>query len=146
MMLFIWLALIYVICAFADVTAGTFVGKNEELPGSTAQFNAGGAVAAASTAYLLIAIIMGLTSAQIQSTIVAFDLIFVPATLGVVWLGTQISTWLILPATTWAIIILAYCFIASLLPVWLLLQPRGYLGGFILYLALAIGIIGIFFR
>ena len=31
----------------------------------------------------------------------------------------------------------AYCFVASLLPVWVLLQPRGYLGGFVLYLALA---------
>ena len=28
---------------------------------------------------------------------------------------------------------------------WLLLQPRGYLGGFVLYLVLAIGVIGIFF-
>ncbi len=145
MMIFIWLALIYVICAFTDVTASTFVGKNEELPGSTAQFNAGGAVAAASTAYLLIAIIMGLIERKFSPPLWLSTIIFVPATLGVVWLGTQISTWLILPATTWAIIILAYCFIASLLPVWVLLQPRGYLGGFVLYLALAIGIIGIFF-
>jgi carbon starvation protein len=29
--------------------------------------------------------------------------------------------------------------------VWLLLQPRGYLGGFVLYMALAVGVIGIFF-
>jgi carbon starvation protein len=145
MMIFIWLALIYVICAFADVTATTFVGKNEELPGSTAQFNAGGAVAAASTAYLLLAIIMGLVERKLSPPLWLSTLIFVPATLGVVWLGTQISTWLILPATTWAVIILAYCFIASLLPVWMLLQPRGYLGGFVLYLALAVGIIGVFF-
>jgi carbon starvation protein len=40
---------------------------------------------------------------------------------------------------------MVYCFIASLLPVWVLLQPRGYLGGFVLYMALAIGVIGIFF-
>jgi hypothetical protein len=33
----------------------------------------------------------------------------------------------------------AYCFVASLLPVWLLLQPRGYLGGFVLYFALGVG-------
>jgi carbon starvation protein len=145
MMIFIWLALIYVICAFADVTASTFVGKNEELPGSTAKFNAGGAVAAASTAYLLLAIIMGFVERKLSPPLWLNTLIFVPATLGAVWLGTQISTWLLLPATVWAVIILAYCFIASLLPVWMLLQPRGYLGGFVLYLALAIGIIGIFF-
>ena len=145
MMIFIWLALIYVICAFTDVTSSTFVGKNEELPGSTEQFNAGGAVAAASTAYLLLAIIMGVVERKLSPPLWLSTLIFVPLTLGAVWLGTQTSTWLILPATTWAIIILAYCFVASLLPVWTLLQPRGYLGGFVLYLALAIGIIGIFF-
>ena len=38
-----------------------------------------------------------------------------------------------------------YCFVASLCPVWLLLQPRGYLGGFVLYSALAVGLIGVFF-
>jgi carbon starvation protein len=43
------------------------------------------------------------------------------------------------------VLILAYCFEASLTPVWLLLQPRGYLGGFVLYLALAAGVVGIFF-
>ena len=40
---------------------------------------------------------------------------------------------------------MVYCFVASLLPVWMLLQPRGYLGGFVLYMALAVGLIGIFF-
>jgi carbon starvation protein len=45
----------------------------------------------------------------------------------------------------WGLAILGYCFVASLLPVWLLLQPRGYLGGFVLYIALAVGTIGVFF-
>ena len=47
--------------------------------------------------------------------------------------------------TTWALIILAYCCVASMVPVWSLLQPRGYLGGFVLYSALAIGVFGVFF-
>ena len=72
-------------------------------------------------------------------------MIFVPATLGVVWLGTRFSTVLVLDVRTWAALILAYCFVASLVPVWALLQPRGYLGGFVLYLALAVGVVGIFF-
>lgn len=38
-----------------------------------------------------------------------------------------------------------YCIVASLVPVWALLQPRGYLGGFVLYTAIAVGILGIFF-
>jgi carbon starvation protein len=45
---------------------------------------------------------------------------------------------------TWGLLIIAYCFVASIAPVWLLLQPRGYLGGFVLYMALALGVIGVF--
>jgi carbon starvation protein len=71
--------------------------------------------------------------------------IFVPATLGAVWLGTQLSTMLVLSTRTWGLLILGYCFVASLTPVWALLQPRGYLGGFVLYLALFVGTVGMFF-
>jgi carbon starvation protein len=55
------------------------------------------------------------------------------------------STVFLLDARTWGLLILAYCFVASMVPVWALLQPRGYLGGFILYLALAMGVIGVLF-
>ena len=73
--------------------------------------------------------------------------VFVPATLGCVALGTvpALSTLLLFDRTTWQVAILAYCFVASLLPVSWLLQPRGYLGGFVLYIALAVGVVGIFF-
>jgi carbon starvation protein len=43
------------------------------------------------------------------------------------------------------LIILGYCFIASVLPLWLLLQPRGYLGGYFLYGALLVALLGIAF-
>lgn len=145
MMLFIWLALIYVIVAFTDITASTFVGKTEEFEGERFAFNPGGAVAAASTMYLLLAVFMGLIQRQFNPPLWLQTVIFVPATLGVVWFGTKISTLLILDVKMWGVLILVYCFVASLLPMWLLLQPRGYLGGFILYLTLFVGLIGIFF-
>jgi hypothetical protein len=47
------------------------------------------------------------------------------------------------PNLCWAWLILVYCGIASMLPVWLLLQPRGYLGGFFLYLTLGGGVLGV---
>jgi len=144
-MAFIWIALIYVIIAFADITASTFVSGGEDLAGSTMAFNPGGAVAAASVMYLTLALVMGLVTRWFNPPLWLVTIIFVPATLGVVWLGTQISTWLVLDARAWALIILAYCFVASLAPMWLLLQPRGYLGGFVLYLALAVGTIGVVF-
>ncbi len=145
MMTFIWLALIYVLVAFADITASTFTGKTEELAGGGFRFNPGGAVAAASTVYLLLAVVMGAIQKLWNPRLWIMTVIFVPATLAAVWLGTQISTWLILDARTWGVLILLYSFIAALLPVWLLLQPRGYLGGFILYIALFVGFVGLFF-
>jgi carbon starvation protein len=141
---FIWLSLLYVLIAFVDVTAQTFLGQTEELAGSFS-FNPGGAVAAASVLYLLLAIVMGVVQRVWDPPLSLLTLIFVPATLVVVWLGTRLSTVLLLPASTWYWLILGYCFVAALLPVWLLLQPRGYLGGFVLYLALLVGVAGIFF-
>jgi carbon starvation protein len=142
---FIWLALVYVIVAFADITAGTFVSGGEELEGVAATFDRGGAVAAAATMYLLLAVVMGLVQRRFSPPLWLVTAIFIPATLGVVWLGTKVSTVLLLGHTTWCALIMAYCFVAALLPLWTLLQPRGYLGGFVLYLALAVGVVGIFF-
>jgi len=144
MLAFIWIALIYLIIAFADITAATFVGKTEELEGSFA-FNKGGAVAFASTAYLTLSILMGLIQRKWNPPLWLMTVVFVPATLVAVWAGTRFSTLLIMGQSSWAVTIMIYCFVASLLPMWMLLQPRGYLGGFVLYMALAVGLIGIFF-
>ena len=67
MMAFIWVALVYVILAFADITASTFVGRTEDLEGSTFAFNQGGAVALASCLYLLLSIVMGLVDRCLQA-------------------------------------------------------------------------------
>lgn len=140
---FIWLALVYVIVAFTSVTADTFRGKAEELAGLSTTFNKGGAVAAASTMYLVLALVMGVVQRLFRPPMWLITVIFVPATLGVVWLGTRLDSVLSFEAPTWHLAILAYCLIASMLPMWLLQQPRGYLGGFVLYLAIAIGVLGI---
>lgn len=145
MMAFIWLALVYVIVAFADITSSSFVTGTEEMAGAAANFHPGGAVAAASLFYLLLAVIMGLVQKFLNPPLWLLTILFVPATFVMVWLGTQVSTYFILDAKWWAVLILAYCCVASMVPVWSLLQPRGYLGGFVLYFALALGVIGIFF-
>ena len=145
MMLFIWIVLIYVIIAFTQITAGTFVSATEELQGVNVQFNPGGAVAAASIFYLLLAIVMGVVQRFANPPLWLMTVIFVPAALGTSWLGTYVSTYFIADARLWGLLILAYCCVASVMPVWALLQPRGYLGGFILYLALGLGVIGVLF-
>lgn len=145
MMVFIWIALVYIIVAFTDITASSFVSRSEELEGLTLSFNPGGAVAAASIFYLILSIILGLVEKFIKPPLWLSSVIFVPAAFMMSWLGTKYSTLFIFTPATWAVLICAYCAVASVIPVWALLQPRGYLGGFILYAALALGVIGIFF-
>lgn len=144
MMAFIWIALVYVIVAFTDITAGTFVAGDEALTDET-RFSPGGAVAFASVAYLMLSIILGLVERFLKPPLWLATIIFVPATFALSYLGTQFSYVFNFGHLSWSVLILIYCILASLVPVWALLQPRGYLGGFVLYSAIGVGVIGIFF-
>jgi carbon starvation protein len=146
LMAYIWLALVYVMGSFTSITAQTFVSGDADLKGLGVdfRFNPGGAVAAASIFYLALAVVMGLVDRFLKPRLWIQTLIFVPATLAVVWLGTRVSTWFVAGPDLWVVLILVYCLVGSVTPVWALLQPRGYLGGWVLYMALAVGLIGIF--
>lgn len=143
MVAFIWIALLYVIVAFTQITADTFVGRAEELEGLGVTFNKGGAVAMASVLYLLLALVMGVVQRWVRMPLWLSTLIFVPLTMGCVWAGTQLDSVLNFGASTWFVVILIYCVVASMLPMWLLQQPRGFLGGWVLYLAIAVGLVGV---
>lgn len=145
MMAFIWIALVYVVVAFADITAGTFVGGSEELRATLVDFNPGGAVAAASIMYLGLSVVLGLVQKYLDPPLWLVTAVFVPAAFALSWAGTLVSNTFVLDHKTWGVLILVYCCAASMVPVWALLQPRGYLGGFILYAALALGVVGVFF-
>lgn len=145
MMLFIWIALIYIIVAFADITASSFVSSPEELQGLSLDFHPGGAVAWASISYLVLSILLGLVERYLKTPLWMNTLLFVPATFLVCWGGTYFSHWFQLSQVSWSLLICLYCAVASLIPVWVLLQPRGYLGGYILYSVLILGIVGLFF-
>lgn len=145
MMLFILIALVYIIVAFTDITASSFISTPDELASLSVSFHPGGAVAWASISYLLLSIILGLVEKFIKPPLWFSTLLFVPGTFALCWAGTYFSHWFILTHTQWALLICVYCILASITPVWLLLQPRGYLGGYILYIVLFIGLIGLFF-
>ena len=137
---FIWVALVYVIIAFADLTANTF---KTAISGEAF----GPAVAASSILYLLAGVLMGVLLYKFRAPLLPTTLIFVPLVLLIVWLGPNLPAPILnalggLSAKQWDMILLGYCFLASVLPMWLLLQPRGYLGGWLLYLTLAVGLVG----
>lgn len=142
---FLWIALVYVIVAFTEITVQSFVVGSEELQGRDVSFHPGGAVACSSAAYLGVAVVMGLVQRLLRPPLWLASLLFVPAAFAVTWVGASYSTAMLLDSRTWAMLLLVYCGIASITPVWALLQPRGYLGGFVLYAALAIGAVGLLF-
>jgi len=142
-LVFVWLALVYVIIAFTDITAQTFKTVIEGK-------SFGPAVAASSVLYLVLAILMGLFLYRLKLKLWLTTVIFLPLTLFIVWLGPHLPGSLLnflssLSIKQWDVILLFYCLVASLIPVWLLLQPRGYLGGWFLYLIIIIGLIGALF-
>lgn len=139
-LIFVWLALIYVIIAFTDITAHTFKTALLQKP-------FGPAVAGSSILYIIAAIVMGVLLYRFKIKLWLSTAIFVPLVLFIIWVGPRLpQPFLVLLSgisiKQWDIIILIYCLVASLIPVWLLLQPRGYLGGWFLYLVIFIGLIG----
>lgn len=148
---YIWLALIYVIVAFTDVTARAFVEVLDvALPAAengTLRVPGAG-VASSSMLYLALSLVMGLCVRYLRFPLWLSTLVFVPLVGLAIYLGPMLPLDLTadgpVPSVHWAWLILGYCAIASMLPVWLLLQPRGYLGGFFLYLVLLGGLLGLF--
>lgn len=142
---FIWVSLVYVIIAFADVTAGTFVQK-ATAAGTDAP---GPAVATSSILYLLLSLAMGLTVRYTRLGEGRAKLIFLPLVVGAILLGPSLPfdlgtlTGVARPQMLWDLVLLGYCFFAALAPVWLLLQPRGALGGYFLYVIMIVGVLGI---
>lgn len=137
---FVWFALVYVIIAFTDVTAQTF-----KTVISGAAF--GPAVATSSILYLGLGVLMGIVLHKLKVSLWVATATFLPLVLLTVWLGTRlpesaVAFLLAIPVKHWEIGLLIYCFIASLVPMWLLLQPRGYLGGWFMYLTIATGLGG----
>ncbi|MBI1977972.1 MAG: carbon starvation protein A [Candidatus Omnitrophica bacterium] len=137
-LMFVWFSLIYVITAFTDITSSSFV--DPEL---------GGGVATSSILYLLIGLLMGIALYKFRMPLGIATPLFLLFVVLAIWFGPHIPTRILSTASLssqqiWNVILLGYCFVASVIPVWLLLQPRGYLGGFFLYVTLAAGMIGIF--
>jgi len=136
LLVFIWLSLVYVLIVFLDLTADTFAKDSS--------------VASASIIYIGLAIIFGISLTKIRLKVSIASIIFVPLVFATVivskFLPVSVPGWIMNdPKRTWNIILIVYMFTASVLPVWLLLQPRDYLSSFLLYAAVLSGIIGILF-
>lgn len=146
--IFSYLTLILVVAAFASIVASTFgtVAATEQtdaaIAAAAAATEANASVAMVSLLFIVIAIVFGFAvyrrnASMGLSTILGVLAIVVCMAIGMNFHPIYLST------KAWMIIVGIYIAIASVTPVWILLQPRDYLSSFLLYAMLAVAIVGI---
>lgn len=125
--IFAWLTLILVVAAFVNVVANTFVASP--------------AAATSSVLFILLAIGFGFFVYRRGVSLTIGSVIGVALLFISIYLGLQFP--LVLSKSTWMFLLLGYIAIASVTPVWILLQPRDYLNSYLLYAMLIGGVLGI---
>lgn len=128
-LIFTWSTLILVIAVFTLIVADTFT----HIPSS----------GTSSVLFMLLAILFGISIYRLKVKLWLSSLV------GIVFLSVCIYLGYLFPLQmnkeTWIVILLIYVYIASVTPVWILLQPRDYLNSFFLYGLMIAGIVGLFF-
>jgi len=132
--IFVWIALVLVIAVFIDVAVRSFVANPE--------------IVLPAFALLPIAMLFGLVNYRWK-----LPLVFSPLTcLGLFALSIVAGTWLPVtrpgsPETVfrlWFFLLALYGWVASVLPVWILLQPRDYIANWVLMIGIGLGALGLF--
>ena len=127
-MLFCWLFTLLVIAAFTDMVAGTFNGVGLDSAG-TAYANS--AAASISMLFIVVAVIFGVIQKHVGKMNEWVKAVGAIALL-VVMFAVGMKLPIYASKTAWIYIIMAYLFLASVLPMWLLMQPRDYMTTFML--------------
>lgn len=143
-LLFCWLFCILVVAAFADVVAGTFNGFTvPEVAGQAAEkISANGAVAMTSILFIFEAVALGMILKYAKLNKWVNTVIAIAMLVAAVVIGLNFPVYL--TRETWHLFIFAYIFIASVVPVWALLQPRDYLNSYLLIFMIVGAVVGIF--
>ena len=143
-LLFCWLFCILVVAAFADVVAGTFNGFTVPTVAGEAvkKVAANGAVATTSILFIFEAVALGMILKYGKlhkwiNTAIAIVMLVAAVVIG-------LNFPIYLTRETWHILIFAYIFVASVVPVWALLQPRDYLNSYLLIFMIVGAVIGVF--
>jgi len=128
-LIFAWATLILVIAVFTIIVADTFT----HIPSA----------GTSSILFMILAVLFGIALYRLKIPL------WIATAVGVILLFLSIPAGNLFPlelsAFTWQVLLLVYIFIASVTPVWILLQPRDYLNSFFLYALMIGGLVGIFF-
>ena len=138
---FCWLFCILVVAAFADVVAGTFNGFTVK-DGVASAIEANGAVAMTSMLFIIEAVILGMILKYGKFNKWVNTGIAIAMLVGAVAIGLTFPVYI--ERSAWHIIIFIYVLIASVAPVWSLLQPRDYLNSYLLIFMIVAAVLGVF--
>ena len=137
-LVFSYLTLVLVVAAFASIVAGTFKGFNDD----GTQNAANASVAMVSILFIVMAIIFGFCVYRRGAPLSVATIVGVIGIVLCLVIGLNFHP-IYLSNTTWMWIIAVYILIASVAPVWILLQPRDYLSSFLLYGMMVIAAVGV---
>ncbi len=126
-LLFSWSTLVLIVAAFTNIVADTFVATPQ--------------AATASLLFIPLAVIFGFTVYRRNAPLSLSTALGVAVLALCIWIGYVAP--FSLSKTTWIIILAVYIVAASVMPVWILLQPRDYLNSFLLYGMMIGGAVGI---
>ena len=141
--IFAYLTLILVVAAFACIVATTFGAVVDEAGAIDKAASATNAsVAMVSLLFIIIAIVFGFMVYRRNASMAVSTILGVVAIALCMVIGMNFHP-IYLTTKAWMIIVGIYIAIASVTPVWILLQPRDYLSSFLLYAMLAVALIGV---
>ena len=129
-LLFCWLFTLIVIAAFADMVAGTF-NAYETVDGVTklsAQATVNGAAGSISLLFIAFAVVFGLLQKKLQWKGWKEMVLGLACTVAAFAIGMNVP--LVTSKATWTYLVFAYIFLAAVLPMWLLMQPRDFMTTF----------------
>ena len=133
--LYAFITICLVVAAFLDITAGTF-GVNDGDP------NISAAAGTASMLFIILALLFGFMVYRKGAGVLVSTVIGVVLLALVIWVSDKYP-FLQLNKFPWQVILTIYIIAASLMPVWILLQPRDYLSSFLLYAMVIGGLVGL---
>lgn len=125
-LLFCWLFTMLVIAAFCDMVANTFNGYSK----TGAELVPNAAAASISLLYMFVAVLFGLYLKYMKPNAGTQFIVGVVLMLAMLTVGIKFPVFA--DALTWRYVVFAYLFAASVMPMWLLKQPRDYLSMFLL--------------
>ena len=141
--IFSYLTLILVVAAFASIVASTFGAVYDESGAlNLAASETPATVAMISMLFIVIAIVFGFCVYRRNMPMGIASVVGVLAIVLIMAVGMNFHP-VYLSTKTWMWIVGIYIAIASVTPVWILLQPRDYLSSFLLYAMLAVAFFGV---